>query len=113
MGHSSGLRAGSAGQSDSESRSESDSDAGQHPPAGLSQVSRIIWAPVRAVTRVTWPGCCLDFANLYILKRQRNALRLANAACRAAATAMKRPRPVRRVAGDADSDGDGPGDAQA
>ena len=112
-GHSSGLRARSAGQSDSESRSESDSDAGQHPPAGLGQASRIIRAPVRADPRVTCPGCGLDFANLDILKRHRNARRLANAACRAAATAMKRPRPVRRAAGDADSDGDGPGDAQA
>jgi hypothetical protein len=112
-GHSSGLRACSAGHSDSETRSESDSDAGQHPPAGLGQVSRIIRAPVRVDTRVTCPGCGLDFANLDILKRHRNARRLANAACRAAATAMKRPRPVRRAAGDADSDGDGPGDAEA
>jgi hypothetical protein len=69
-GHLSGLRACSAGHSDSETRSESDSDAGQHPPAGLrlGQVSRIIRAPVRVDTRVTCPGCGLDFANLDILK---------------------------------------------
>ena len=108
-GHSTGLRAGSV-QSDS----ESDSEARQHPPAGLG-VQRIVRAPARFVvnTQVQCPGCGGKFANLHILIAHRNSYRLANAACRAAATAMKRPRPVRRAAGDADSDGDGPGDAQA
>lgn len=71
---------------------------------------RIVRAPARFVvnTQVQCPGCGEIFASLHILKAHRNSYRLANAACRAAATAMKRPRPVPRA-----SDGDGPGDAQA
>ena len=111
-GHSTGLRAGSVGsESGSGSDSESDSEARQHPPAaaGLG-VLRIVRAPARFVvnTQVQCPGCGGTFASLHILKAHRNSYRLANAACRAAATAMKRPRPMRRA-----SDGDGPGDAQA
>ena len=111
-GHSTGLRAGSV-RSDSESGSdsESDSEARQHPPAaaGLG-VLRIVRAQARFVvnTQVQCPGCGGTFASLHILKAHRNSYRLANAACRAAATAMKRPRPVRRA-----SDGDGPGEAEA
>ena len=111
-GHLTGLRAGSV-RSDSESGSdsESDSEARQHPPAaaGLG-VLRIVRAPARFVvnTQVQCPGCGGIFASLHILKAHRNSYRLANAACRAAATAMKRSRPVPRA-----SDGDGPGDAQA
>jgi hypothetical protein len=51
------------------------------------------------------------------LKQHRNAHRLANPVCRAAASAMKRPRIVRLpgpgAAAGADTDGDDPGDAQA
>ena len=109
-GHSIGLRAGSV-RLDSESSSdlESDSEARQHPPADLG-VPRIVRAPARFVvyTQVLCPGCGGIFVSLHILRAHRNSYRLANAACRAAATAMKRPRPVRRA-----SDGDGPGDAEA
>ena len=114
-GHSAGLRAGSVrSDSESSSDSESDSEARQHPPAGLG-VPRIVRAPASFVvnTQVQCPGCGGKFANLHILKAHRISYRLANAACRAAATAIKRPRPVRLAAGDADSDGDGPVDADA
>lgn len=120
MPHSSWRRAGT-GQSDSESSSASDSEAGQH---------RIVRAPQPAVprrgriavpvnTRVACPGCGAEFASLNILKLHRNSYRLANPACRAAASAMKRPRivplpgPGAAAAGGAtaDADGDDPGDA--
>ncbi len=120
MPHSSGRRAGT-GQSDSESSSASDSEAGQHP-------SRIVRAPQPAVprrgriavpvnTRAACPGCGTEFASLNILKLHRNSYRLANPACRAAASAMKRPLivplPGPGAAGGAaaDADGDDPGDA--
>ena len=68
-------------------------------------------------SEVACPGCCLAFASLNILKLHRNSYRLANSACRAAASAMKRPRivplPGPGAAGGAaeDADGDDPGDA--
>jgi len=117
-GHSSERRAGS-GQLDSESSSESDSEAGQRPPAGLGMrrapprpLIRVVGrapAQVAVDPRVCCPGCGRVFASLDILKKHRNAPRLANAACRAAARANKRPRSVPRAAGEAD--GDGPGNA--
>ena len=115
-GHSSERRAGSD-QLDSESSSESDSEAGQRPPAGLGMrrapprppIVRRAPAQVAVDPRVCCPGCGRVFASLDILKKHRNAPRLANAACRAAARANKRPRSVPRAAGEAD--GDGPGDA--
>ena len=120
MPHSSGRRAGT-GQSDSpaESSSASDSEAGQHrivraPPAALPRRGRIA-VPVN--TRVACPGCGSVFASLNILKLHRNSYWLANSACRAAASAMKRPRivplPGPGAAGGAaeDADGDDPGDA--
>jgi hypothetical protein len=120
MPHSSGRRAGT-GQSDSpaESSSASDSEAGQHrivraPPAAVPRRGRIA-VPVN--TRVACPGCGSVFASLNILKLHRNSYRLANSACRAAASAMKRPRivplPGPGAAGGAaaDADGDDPGDA--
>ena len=118
-GHSSGRRAGT-GQSDSESSSESRSDL-EGASLGTRHVPRIVRAPpvVRMAvnTQVACPGCGLAFASLYILKQHRNAHRLANPACRAAASAMKRPRIVRLpgpgAAGGADTDGDDPDDAQA
>jgi hypothetical protein len=115
--HLTGLRAGSI-PSDSESISESDSDAGQHPSAGRG-VQRIARAPARFAvnTQVHCPGCGRKCANLNILKAHRNSHLLANQACRAAASAMKRPRIVRLprpgAAGGADSDGDDPGDRGA
>ena len=111
-GHSSERRAGS-GQLDSESSSESDSEAGQRrrAPPRPPIVRR---APARVAAavdpRVCCPGCCRVFASLDILKKHRNAPRLANAACLAAASSNKRPRPF-RAACDADHDGDAPGDA--
>ena len=118
--HLTGLRAGSI-QSDSESISESDSDAGQHPPAGRG-VQRIARAPARFAVNtqviMICPGCGRKCANENILKAHRNSHLLANQACRAAASAMKRPRIVRlpgprAAAGGAaaDADGDDPGDA--
>ena len=95
-GHSSGRRA-CTGQSDSESSSESRSDL-EGASLGTRHVPRIVRAPpvVRMAvnTQVACPGCGLAFASLYILKQHRNAHRLANPACRAAASAMKRPRIV-------------------
>ena len=100
-GHSSGRRA-CTGQSDSESSSESRSDL-EGASLGTRHVPRIVRAPpvVRMAvnTQVACPGCGLAFASLYILKQHRNAHRLANPACRAAASAMKRPRIVRLPAG--------------
>ena len=84
-GHSSERRAGS-GQLDSESSSESDSEAGQRrrAPPRPPIVRR---APARVAAavdpRVCCPGCCRVFASLDILKKHRNAPRLANAACHA------------------------------
>ena len=100
-GHSSGRRAGT-GQSDSESSSESRSDL-EGASLGTRHVPRIVQAPpvVRMAvnTQVACPGCGLAFASLYILKQHRNAHWLANPACQAAASAMKRPRIVRLPAG--------------
>jgi hypothetical protein len=118
-GHSSGRRAGT-GQSDSESSFESGSDL-EGASLGTQHVPRIVRAPqvvLMAVnTQVACPGCGLAFASLYILKQHGNAHRLANSACRAAASAMKRPRivclPGPGAAGGADTDGDDPDDAQA
>ena len=114
-----GRRRAGSGQSDSESSPESDLDAGQRPcpPAGLGMrrtppkppIVRRAPAQVAVDPRVCCPGCGRVFASLDILKKHRNAPRLANAECRAAARANKRPRSVPRAAGEAD--GDGPGDA--
>ncbi len=66
---------------------------------------------------VACPGCGTEFASLDILKLHRNSYRLANQACRAAASAMKRPRivplpgPGAASGAAADAHGDDPGDA--
>jgi hypothetical protein len=108
-GHSSGRRAGT-GQSDSPAESSSDSESRSDAPPAVQMAVN---------TQVACPGCGLVCASLYILKQHRNAHRLANPACLAAASAMKRPRIVRlpwpgaAAAGGADSDGDDPGDARS
>ena len=85
-------------QSDSGSNPDSDSDleAGRRLPPGLGRgkrwVLRIVRAPGPAPDpRVICPGCRAIFASLNNLKLHRNSSRLANAACRAAASANKRP----------------------
>jgi hypothetical protein len=99
-------------QSDSGSShdSDSDSEAGRRLPAGLgrgirrARLQRIVRAPGPAPDpRVICPGCRAVFSSLNILILHRNSSRLANAACRAAASlsANKRQRyAVPRAAGD-------------
>ncbi len=97
-------------QSDSGSSydSDSDSEAGRRLPAGLgrgirrARLQRIVRAPGPAPDpRVICPGCRAVFSSLHILILHRNSSRLANAACRAGASANKRQRyAVPRAAGD-------------
>jgi hypothetical protein len=99
---------------------ESSADSAESDSEALAGQHRIVWAlpAVRMAvnTRVACPGCGSVFASLNILKFHRNSYRLANPACRAAASAMKRPRivplPGPGAAGGAaaDADGDDPGD---